>query len=68
MRYILVAEDKNSKLPIEIPDEIIVKNSTTKRLKTTKHKASKTTVKRNTPNSKNITKKKQKQTAQSLAK
>ena len=51
MRYLLVAEDKSSKLPIEITDEIIVKNSTTKRLKTTKHKASKTTVKGNTPNS-----------------
>ena len=69
MRYLLVAADKSVKLPIEIPDEIIIKNSPSKRLKPTKLKASKTKFRtnRNTTFSK-IIKNKQKQTAQSLAK
>ena len=69
MQYLLVAADKSVKLPIDIPDEIIINNCTSKRLKPTKLKASKTKfkTKRNTPFSKNI-KNNQKQTAQSLVK
>ena len=65
MRYLLVAADKSSKLPIVIPDEIVVKNKTQK---SPKFKTTKKRVKKNPPESKNYPVKKRKQTAIPLTK
>ena len=67
MRYILVAADKSSKLPINIPDDIIVKIPTSIIHKTPKLKAPKKKVKRNSSKSKTLVKK-HKQSAKSIAK
>ena len=68
MRYILVAADKSSKLPINIPDDIIVKKPTSIIHKTPKLKAPKKKVKRNSSKSKATLVKKHKQSAKSIAK
>ena len=65
MRYLLVAADKSSKLPIVIPDEIVVRN---KNKKSPKFKTTKKRVKKILPESKNSPVKKRKQIAIPLTK
>ena len=65
MRYLLVAADKSSKLPIVIPDEIVVKNNTQK---SPKFRTTKKRVQKKDPKSNNSPVKKRKQTATALAK
>lgn len=67
MRYLLVAPDKSSQFPVDIPNEIIAK-SKTKSQKNPKLKAPKKKVKRNPPKSKQTLLKKRKQSAKVLAK
>ena len=57
MRYLLVAADKSSQLPVEIPDEIV-----------THTKVKSTKVKRSPPKAQHKTSKKRKQIARPIAK
>ena len=65
MRYLLVAEDKSAKIPINISDEIVVGKSS---LKKSSSKSVKPKVKRKISKSIPPTFKKHKQSAKSLVK
>ena len=65
MRYLLVAADKSTQLPVEIPDEILT-HKTVSKAKYTALKTSQKKRKRNIP--KPHTKKKRKQIAKPIAK
>ena len=70
MRYLLVAADKSSQLPVEIPDEILTHKSRAKASKVHKTRAtpSKPSKKRKRSVSKAHPKKKRKQSAKPIAK
>ena len=67
MRYLLVAPDKSSNIPIDIPSEIIAK-SKTKSQKKLKSRTPKKRIKRNSQKTKKVLAKKRKQSAKVLAK
>ena len=67
MRYLLVAPDKSSNIPIDIPSKIIAK-SKTKSQKKLKSGTPKKRIKRNSQKSKKVLTKKRKQGAKVLAK
>lgn len=67
MRYLLVAPDKSSQFPVDIPNEIIAK-SKTKSPKNPRIKTPTKKVKRNSSKSKQPLVKKRKQSAKVLAK
>ena len=73
MRYLLVAADKSSQLPVEIPDEILTRKTKTKPATLKTHKTRATALKpsqkkRKRSNPKSNTKKKRKQIAKPIAK
>ena len=67
MRYLLVAPDKNSQIPVDIPNELIAK-SKAKTQKSPKSRTPKKKVKRNSTKTKKVYPKKRKQSAKVLAK
>ena len=66
MRYLLVAADKSSQLPVEIPNEIVVHTKASKHKSTASKSAQK--VKKRPTKAKNKVSKKRKQISRPIAK
>ena len=64
MRFLLVASDRGSQIPIEVPDEIIVRQKVVNKLKKSKSKS----LKRNNKKSKGKVQHKKRQIAKALSK
>ena len=68
MRFLLVAADKSSKIPVKVPDEIVADNKTSKKEITSKKRAKRPSISKSKKSRKPRNTSKRRQIAKAIAK